>query len=191
MPVLHDHPDASNVCGRQWKCVLPAKSKRLEHNNLARKVGGGDEVREEAQLIQRGVVDAVRAIHANDTGEDRVNAKEASGERSDLVRRGGLVLERGRFGDRLELDDRIDTCRGVWHEETVVDASCIVEGDEVLYGIAYGSDGSLVQKQRGQLPRSYLLRAKVNITIPYHEEVIWEKAIVGRRKERKQAGHDA
>lgn len=143
--ILQRHPDAPTVARRQGKCVLPAQPQRLKHDDLAREVGRGEHMREQAQLVQHGIVHAVCAVDADDTGEDGVNAKEAGGERSDLVDTRGLVFEArgGGPGDGLELADGVGAGGGVRHEETVVDAARVVESDEVLDGIAYCCDRDL------------------------------------------------
>lgn len=101
-------------------------------------------MRKQAQLVQTGVVDAVRAVDADDAREDRVDAEEAGRQRRDLVlgRGGGFGLLGGGGGGQ-ELGDGVGGRGGVGDEEPVVDAPCVVEGEEVGEGVAYGCYGGL------------------------------------------------
>lgn len=87
--------------------MLPPRPQRLEHDNLACEMRRRQHVREQAQLVQGRVVDAVCPVYTDDARKDRVDAKQACGEGRDLVGRGGLVFEGRRRGDGLEFRDEV------------------------------------------------------------------------------------
>lgn len=124
--------------------MLPTQPQCPKHQRLAREVHNRQHMRKQTQLVQTGVRDSIRAVNANHTRQDRVDAEETRSQRRDLVlgRQGGLcLLGGGRGGENL--GDGVGAGGGVGDEEAVVDAACVVEGEQVGEGVAYGCDGGL------------------------------------------------
>lgn len=125
--------------------MLPPQSQRLEYDDLAGKVRHRQHMREQAELVQRGVMDPIGAVDADHAGQDRIHAKDAGCEWRHLVgwRRGGFVLfGGGRRGDELR-DGVWRGGGGVGDEQSVVDAASVVQGGKVLDRVAYGSKRDL------------------------------------------------
>lgn len=126
--------------------MLPAQSQRLEHQDFACEVHHRQDMCEQTELIQGGVVDPIRAVNADDTGQDRVYAEQARREGCDLVCWGGFVLGGNGRGRRDEFSDRVSSGRRVRKKEAVIDASGVLKGNEVLDGVTYGGDRDLETK---------------------------------------------
>lgn len=147
--VLQRHPHTSpNPC-RQRERMLPAQLQRLEDKDLADKMRRRQHMREQAELVQHGVVDAVCAVDANHAGQKGIHPKQARREWCYLVggRRSWLVLFGGR---RCRNDLRDGVGRGgvgIGDKEPVVDAAGVVQGEKVLSRVAYGSNGDLAGRE--------------------------------------------
>lgn len=103
-------------------------------------------MRPDTQLVQELVLKPVRGVQPNQSHSQGVCAEQPGCQRRHLVLSGGLV---GVDGD--ELADAVFWVGsgslggrgGVGHEFAVVDSSCVVQGSEVLEGVAYCCYGDL------------------------------------------------
>lgn len=129
--------------------MLPAQFQRLEHDDLAREMRRRQHMREQAQLVQRSVVDPIGAVDADHARQDRIDAEQARCERRDLVgwRCNRLALFRGGRG-RDELRDGVGGGDGVRDEEPVVNAAGVVQRHEILDRITYGGNRDLADESQ-------------------------------------------
>lgn len=145
--VLEQHPSGTAVGSEEGEDLRPTEPDGLEDEHLRGEVNGGNDVGEDAHLVQSVVLGLVAGVEPDDAGDEGVGAKDTSGQGSDLVlgllgvlAGGGLedvgavlgtVLARG-WGQRVVRD-----------EAAVVDAPGVVEGYVVLESVAHGHDGDL------------------------------------------------
>jgi hypothetical protein len=144
--VLRQHPSCPNKRRNKRKRLRSAEPHRLEHQHLRGKVRGGNNMCPDTQLVQELVLKPVRSVQPDQSHSQGVCPEEPGGQGRHLVLSGGLV---GVDGD--ELADAVFWVgsgslggrRGVGHEFAVVDSSCVVQGSEVLEGVAYCCYGDL------------------------------------------------
>ncbi len=121
------HPDQGRGGQAKGKELGHAKRHALEDEELAGKVAERDDVGPDGNVVDGANVQVVGGVAADDAGDERPGAKEASGERRQLVGRVGIL----RVARRHELvgavlgvaavGSRLGELR-VGHEAAVVDA---------------------------------------------------------------------
>lgn len=144
--VLAHHPNCSNITGNKWKDLRSTEPYALVNQQLARKVRGSNNMRPDTQLVQSPVLRRIRRVQSDQTHGKSIGTKESGGKRRNLVLAGSLV---GVSGDEFVYAvfwvraGAFGWSGRVGHEFAVVDASRVVEGRQVLEGIAYRCYGDL------------------------------------------------